>query len=780
MNRHIQIIVILLFITIGNISAQEKFNVTGKVISASTREPVGFATVSIKGSNALYSIADSAGVFLITEVPAGIYRIEVSSLGYITTTSPEFIVSGKTRYMEIPMEEDIAVLDGVTVRSTVLERVKDAGIGKQIIGVADIEKIPGGNRDISRVIRTYPGVGYSPVGYRNDLIVRGGSPAENAFYVDGIEIPNINHFSTQGASGGPVGIINADLIEQVQFYTGALPVAQGGVLSSVMDIKLKNGNLNDNIFKATIGASEVGISGSGHFGEKTTWLFSARQSYLQLLFKMLELPFLPNYIDGQIKVNHRISDKDEIIIMALGGIDRMKLNTELEGEEAEYLLGYLPVIRQNTYTVGASYTHYGEKGRYNLSINYNCLENSNIKYSDNDSSNEANLMFKYDSKEEKIGIRNENRFNFGRWQLLAGVQASYVRYYMDSFEKGNGNYPDNYYTTELPVFSCAIFTSASYESYNKRFNARVGVRGEWKNLSPRVQVSYALLPQLSINGNIGIYHQKPPYTALGYKEDGEYINKDLKDMRVMEGSVGARWNLSEKLVFSLEGFYKRYSNMPLSIRDGIPLACKGNDYGIVGNEPLVSAAEGRAYGAELSARWIIAGKLNFIGSATLYSSEYRSDKGGEYYPSAWDNRFILNAGGTYNLPRNWSIGGKLSCIGGAPYTPYDEAKSAQREAWDAQGKPYPDYSKYNSLRLAPFAQLDIRADKNWYFKGWMLGAYIDLQNITASKLKQQDVIVSTGEIMNPTAPISEQIYTMKKIKQEAGTIIPTIGLTVEF
>ncbi|MBR5856060.1 MAG: TonB-dependent receptor plug domain-containing protein, partial [Bacteroidales bacterium] len=650
------------------------------------------------------------------------------------------------------------------------------------------------------VLRSYPGVAYSPIGYRNDLIVRGGSPAENGFYIDGIEIPNINHFSTQGASGGPVGIINADLIEQVQFYTGALPVDMGGVLSSVMDIRMKSGDPYKHTFKARIGASEVGLSGSGHFGSNTTYIFSLRQSYLQFLFKLLGLPFLPNYIDGQINVKHRITPKDEILFLFLGGVDRMKLNTDEKGEEVEYLLSYLPVVKQNTFTTGVSYTHYGNNNRFNLSLNYNYFDNSNIKYRNNDSSAEENLILDIGAVEQKIGFRAEERLFWGRWKLLAGIYGAYNSYMIDSFRKEYipeivadeaTSLISNTYKTALDYFSFAPYISFSYESYNKRFNAKAGVRADgatcsakllkfWRSVSPRMQLSFLVLPQLSLNANIGIYHQLPPYTALGYKENGEYVNGDLGYMRVFESTLGARWNVADSLVISLEGFYKLYENMPLSVTDRIPLACKGNDYGIVGNEALVSQAEGRAYGVELSARWQLAGRVNLVGSATLYSSQYRRGAGESYLPSAWDNRYIVNCAATYEFWRNWSAGAKISCIGGAPYTPYDIEKSSLKEAWDAQGKPYPDYTRFNSMRLQPFAQLDIRADKIFYFRNWQLGVYIDLQNITGSRLKQQDVLMSTGVIENPQSPASTQRYVMKYISQETGSIVPTLGVTVEF
>lgn len=233
-------------------------------------------------------------------------------------------------------------------------------------------------------------------------------------------------------------------------------------------------------------------------------------------------------------------------------------------------------------------------------------------------------------------------------------------------------------------------------------------------------------------------------------------------------------------MISAEGFFKRYNRIPLSLQDNIPLACKGNDYGVVGNEPLASTADGRAYGLETMFRWQVSGRFNLVSSFTLYKSEYRNHSGDDYIPSAWDNRFILNMSGTYNLPKRWSIGGKVSYIGGAPYTPYDEDKSSLVQAWDAKGQPYYDYSLYNTGRLPDFAQLDVRVDKSFYFRRCMVGLYLDLQNVTGSKLKQPDVIMSTGVIENPAAPASEQRYKMKYLKQESGTLLPTLGVTVEF
>ena len=168
-----------------------------------------------------------------------------------------------------------------------------------------------------------------------------------------------------------------------------------------------------------------------------------------------------------------------------------------------------------------------------------------------------------------------------------------------------------------------------------------------------------------------------------------------------------------------------------------------------------------------------------MGSFTLYNSQYKGADD-NYYPYAWDNRFILNCGATYNFGHNWSTGAKLSCIGGAPYTPYDLEKSSLKVYWDKLGKAYLDYSLYNTMRLDPFAQLDIRVDKSFYFRKWMLGLYVDIQNVTGSKLKLPDALMSTGAVENPDAPLSEQKYIMKYIVQSAGSVVPTIGISVEF
>ena len=772
--------------------AQPVRQIKGTVIDKTNRQPVEFINVTVLGLNKV-TTTDIDGHFTIEQVPPGIYRLQASAIGYKTVTTPEYIVSTKDQHLQIEIEENTTELEGITVTTSPFRKDVESPVSLRIIGLQEIEKSPGANRDISRIVQSYPGVAFSPTGYRNDLIVRGGGPSENRFYLDGIEIPNINHFSTQGASGGPVGILNADLIREVNFYTGAFPTDRGNALSSVLDFKLRDGDMERNSLKATLGASEVSLASNGYLGKKTSYLVSVRQSYLQFLFQMLGLPFLPTFTDAQFKIKTRFDARNELTVLGLGGIDNMRLNTKENGEKNQYILSYLPKIQQETFTLGAVYKHYAGAHVQTVVVSHSYLNNRNTKYLNNDESLPDNLTLRLRSVEQETKLRLENSSSFGNWKVNLGVNLDYSQYSNDTYQKVfTANVQTYDYHTAFGMMRWGIFGTINYTSDNERFTASLGLRTDANNfsasmkamadqLSPRLSLSYQLTDHLFASGSAGLYYQLPPYTGLGFKDNhGIYVNKYLRYMSVSQGNVGLSWRKGNTFEISLEGFYKDYDKIPVSLVDGIPLMCKGNDYGIIGNEALASTAQGRSYGAELLLKWLVAKKLNLASSFTLFKSEYRSNKNSEYIASAWDNRFIFNLRGTYNLPRQWSVGMKASCIGGAPYTPYDIEKSSLVNAWNAQGRPYYDYTRYNSERLPAFGQLDVRVDKVFYLKRCMLGFYIDLQNITMTKLKQADILMSTGEIENPTAPAGQQRYKMKYIKEESGTLLPTLGITFEY
>lgn len=477
---------ILLCCLCWNVFAAE-YQIKGVVIDKFTRQPLEFVNVLVVGLG-IGASTDANGNFLITQVPPGIYRLQASFLGYKTELTPEYRVNHVTPYVQIELEEENASLNEVVVTASPFQKVPESPVSLRVIGLQEIEKAPGANRDISKVVQNYPGVAFSPIGYRNDLIVRGGGPSENRFYLDGVEIPNINHFSTQGASGGPVGLIDADLIRSVKFYSGAFPADKGNALSSVLDFSLRDGDMERNSLKATLGASEVSLSSNGHIGNKTSYLVSVRQSYLQALFKILGLPFLPAYTDASFKIKTRFDSHNELTLLGLGGIDRMKLNLGIEGEDAEYMLSYLPKINQETYTVGGVYRHYSQRHVQSIVLSQSYLNNRNVKYRDNDESSEENLTLRLGSIEQETKLRMENTSSWSVWKVKAGFDLNYSRYKSNEYRKVFANALREYdYHTDLSLWRWGMFASVDYAAPDKSFTASMGVRTDGNNYSDKMK-----------------------------------------------------------------------------------------------------------------------------------------------------------------------------------------------------------------------------------------------------------------------------------------------------
>ena len=232
---------LFVFLLISSAVFAQTGTLRGRVFNVKNNEPLPFTNIIITGTN-VGSVSDLDGNFLFTGLTPGYVRLTATSVGFENVTTKEILITNaKTVYMDIPMLEKTIQLDKVEVKASVFKRVEESPVSLKSLGISEIEKSPGANRDISKVIQSLPGVA-SSVSFRNDIIVRGGGPSENKFLLDGIEIPNLNHFATQGASGGPVGIINTDFLREVDLYTGAFPASRGNALSSVLDMKLIDGN----------------------------------------------------------------------------------------------------------------------------------------------------------------------------------------------------------------------------------------------------------------------------------------------------------------------------------------------------------------------------------------------------------------------------------------------------------------------------------------------------------------------------------------------------------
>ena len=201
-------------------------SIRGLVTNGLTNEPIPFANIIAVGTDA-GTTTDENGNYEITGLAPGLYNVQASYVGFKDLTQSEIqVTNAKPAVVNFKMEEQSADLQEVIVKASPFKKPEESPLSLRTIGVAEIQRNPGGNRDISKVVQTLPGV-TSTASFRNDLIIRGGAPNENRFFLDDVEVPNINHFATQGSSGGPVGMINVNFISEVDFYSGAFPANRG-------------------------------------------------------------------------------------------------------------------------------------------------------------------------------------------------------------------------------------------------------------------------------------------------------------------------------------------------------------------------------------------------------------------------------------------------------------------------------------------------------------------------------------------------------------------------
>ncbi len=550
-----------------------------------------------------------------------------------------------------------------------------------------------------------------------------------------------------------------------------------------------------------MGASDLALTVDGPLTEYTTAIFSVRRYYLQFLFNVIGLPFLPTYNDFQFKTNTSLSENSDLSFIGLGALDQFKLNLSAnDTEEQQYFLDYLPVDEQWNYTIGAVYRRFRNNGFDRLVISRNMLRNFSYKYPDNDETQER--IYDYVSDEIENKLRFERIIEVDNFRFTLGAGGEYAKYtndtYREIFRSGNPFVID--YDSSLEMFKWSLFGQVSRSFINNRLSLSFGLRTDANNyssnmsnplnqLSPRLSASYSLNEQMSLIAATGRYYQLPAYTTLGFKNnDGILVNKEnnLKYINVNHYVGGFEFLPTRQTLISLEGFYKQYGNYPQSVEDGIPISARPIDFGIFGDEEVISDASGRAYGAELLYREQRLEGLNVILSYTFVRSEFEDNENisnDDYIPTSWDNRHIVNLTATQSLKNNWDIGLKWRFSGGSPYTPYDIELSSIRSAWEVNQQGYLDYGRFNSLRLSSFHQLDLRVDKKFFFNNFSLMLYLDVQNVYNFKAEQPAFLVPERDADGNPILITEngtEKYQLKKLQPSTGTILPTIGIMIDF
>lgn len=802
------------------LQAQNTGFLTGSVKDKLTQEALIGATIKLEGTD-LGAATDAAGNFRITGVPPKSYNITASYLGYTPQTRFNVVITtGNAGQLNFELEPDNKALGEVVISENKSVRIAsiETPLSIQNLSVEEIKSNPGGNFDISRVVQALPGVGGvagTGGGFRNDLIIRGGGPSENVYYLDGVEIPVINHFSTQGAAGGPVGMLNVSFIEDATLASSAFNARYDNTLSSVLQFRQRDGNPERFQGNVRVGASETALTAEGPLGKKngrTTFLASVRRSYLQFLFEAIGLPIRPDYWDFQYKVTHKINAKTTLTLLGVGAIDDFYFEAPKETTpENLYILSSVPGVNQWNYTQGFTLKRLVNNGFWNLTASRNMLDNRLDQFADNTDGKQT------DESKRILGIQSqeiENKLRFdlnryaGSWKFSAGAMAQYVKYNNESYTRLRAEIRDSSgiivqpateirFNTAIDFFKFGLFGQINRTFFGERLGVSVGLRADGnsftddganllRTLSPRASLSYAFAPKWKANASIGRYFKTPLYTVLGFRDDsGALVNKDQPYMQCDHYVAGLEFVPTSSLRFTLEGFYKQYEDYPVSVFNGISLANLGGGFGILGNERVMATGKGKAYGLELFAQQKLKNNLYFTGSYTLFWSKF-SNRDGQNVASAWDNRHLLSLLAGYKLPKNWELGVKYRFQGGVPFTPFD--LEASRLNYATLGTGVPDYDYVNTQRVGNFNQLDIRVDKKWNFRRATLDVFIDVQNLlnTVNPAPPNYTFQRTADGRSFVTTDGQPFRTDGSnavpllLENTEGSLLPSVGLIVEF
>lgn len=776
-------LLILTFISI-TIQAQVFGELTGYV-KDEMGTPLFGASVYLENTQ-IGITTNEDGFFILKGIEPDSYNLTASYLGFQPQTKFNIIVKSKGNqqynfFLTVASEK----LQEIVITNRKISRPKETPLSTQTLSANEIATYPGGNNDVVNVAQSLPGVSPSVGGFRNDLIIRGGAPNETVYYLDGMEIPNINHFSTQGSSGGPVGMLNVAFIDDVTLSSSSFGAQYDNPLSGVLQFKQRKGNNRKFNGNFRLGASETALTLEGPLFKnnakesKTSFIVSARRSYLKFLFELIGLPIRPDYWDYQYKIAHKVDDYNEISVLGIGSVDDFSIEASKEyDEEQQATLEQVPIIEQQTNTMGVSWKRRFKDGSgfFQTTLSTNSLTNQFTRYQDNET--KSNVYFSNNSKETETKFRFQYTKFLSNWKFSTGVNTQYSNYSNSTIDVGS----NIDYNTKINFYKYGYFANTTTSFFDDKLDFSFGFRldadtftknnSRSANFSPRMSLSYNLNEVWKLNASLGIYYKILPYTSLGFRDaSNNLINKDADYTQSIHYVVGIERILGPASSITFEGFYKKYDKYPISVLDGISLANKGAGFEVLGNEEIETIGKGRTFGTELLYQQKLTNNFYGIFSYTFFYSEFTGFQTSKYVPSVWDSRHLISFTGGYKLKKNWELSSRFRFSGKTPYVPINKEETLNS---------YPnivlDYSRLGKLKLKTFNQLDVRIDKKWNLKKYAIDLYIEFQNLLTHNAPQPPEYGlernDKGEQVTPK--------NLVEIKTDNGKLIPSIGFVIDF
>lgn len=717
----IALIYIFSHITLGQ---ENSGSIMGKVVDATTKKPIPGVNIFLLGTN-FGAATTEDGNYSIKNIPVGNYQIRASAIGFDAITKTDVVVnSARPAMIDFQLKESFIELENVVVTSDFFQNNPTEVNSVRNFSYEEIRRAPGGFEDVVRALSILPGVAQADAG-RNDLVVRGGAPSENLFLVDGFPVSNINHFGTQGASGGPLSYVNLDFVRETSFSTGGFSALYGDKLSSVLTIDLREGRKDKLGGKATISATQFGLNAEGPISEKASFLFSARRSYLDFIFKAAGFGFVPEYYDVLTKFNYNFDTRNSLSFLLVGAFDNVRFFNDTEDQR--YNNSRALASDQIQYLTGFSFRHLFDKGFYTISLSRNFVD-----YETTQRDSLLNPIFMNVSKEKENTLRGDIIYKLSsKSEFNIGASIKFIQFNADvKLPFFRTTFGETLNITSL-TDKANFWKSDLYLQYSgfyfSRLRLNFGIRADYFNeitdnlsISPRLSLAYMLTDKATLNFSTGIYHQSPSYIWL----IADSKNKDLKQIKVNQYISGIDYRLRTDINVRLEGFYKDYSNYATSIsRPYLVLANTGagyvgadDNYSSFGLEQLSSDGSGYARGIELSLQKKSSDIPHYGVLSLTYSESFFTALDGIKRPGSYDQKWIFNVSAGYIFNERWEASMKFRFATGKPYTPFNFDGSQT-------------VALYNSDRLPDLHSLDIRIDRRWNFSDWALITYIDIQNI---------------------------------------------------
>ncbi len=774
----IKILILLLLYTSISIS-QSIGVISGRVIDKRTKEPLVGVNVLVLDTK-LGSSTDENGQYRIDDVPVGTYRLEFEYIGYQTLLKTDIVVKpSKPAIVNAELRE--SAIQGEEVTVTAGYFIEEQMTQPSTLGLSreEIRRFPGGFEDVVRTVSTLPGVAINTGGGRNDLLVRGGGPSENLYVINNIVVPNINHFSTQGTSSGSLSFINLDFVDNVSFSTGSFKARYGDKMSSVLNLTMAEGRSDRLGSKFMISATQFGLNLEGPVLENGNFIFSARRSYLDFIFRAAGLSFVPEYTDFNFLMHYDLTPNDKIFLLGLAAIDRV--DRDLGTPEDRVDNASLMDNTQNQFITGVNYRHLMKHGYVDLTLNSNLYQ-----YRFNQINKEGEEYFSSESDEQEFNIKLQHYWSISKSiGLLSGLSVKNI------INDNSTSFADTIYNrsgNKVPASQLGYDQNVSENATARQFatfmelewipistlTTNIGFRADYYTfinnslyLAPRLSLKYKPFDQHSFRLSGGYYYQSPSYVWTVNE-----FNKNLNAMQNRMGVLGWDYLIRKDFRFSVEGYYKDYSDLPtgtipgetdyiVQTNIGTGFGGREDDFRSFGYFDMVSEAKGEAYGVEI----LLQKKFSDIPcyglvSLTYGKSEYVAGNG-KTYPGQFDQRFIFNLSGGYIFNSKWEISAKFRYFTGVPFTPVYHPSENPINPGSIQNLP----EEYLSDRLNPGHHFDIRVDRYFNFKNWTLIAFIDIQNIYNYQIPQRP---------------RYDFWEDEIIKSDAIAILPSIGISAEF